>query len=207
MYTLSVFKTHAGKCPVHTYTQNMPLFDVMQTKEDQKEATINNNNNNNNNTAVNNQQQFVCICHRWEVQRRYSDFDDFHKHLKTQIGIEKFQTLKLPSKNILKVVQTQQFVEKRMKGLQDYFRSVLRLIPGSVEIEIFLETEHHTTFESSIQQQQQQQQLSSILESDEKLQEYPAHLKGESQSFSETPPTTSFTRSLSSMLFIYSLCI
>ena len=54
------------------------------------------------------------------------------------MGNDIYQKLKLPSKNILKVVQSQQFIEKRMKGLQDYLRSVLLLIPGSVEVKFII---------------------------------------------------------------------
>jgi hypothetical protein len=151
LYTISVFRTQSGLClrhNPHSVKQKFELFSIIHTKESA-------GNSSNGNGVVDDLQQHqqqqqesspspsrpppACICRCWEVKRRYSDFDDFHKHLKTQVGSDALQKLRLPAKNYLKVVQSQHFIEKRMKGLQDYLRAVLLLIPGSSEVEIFLE--------------------------------------------------------------------
>mmetsp|Transcript_7629 Transcript_7629/g.12846 ORF Transcript_7629/g.12846 Transcript_7629/m.12846 type:complete len:1540 (+) Transcript_7629:186-4805(+) len=79
-----------------------------------------------------------CTCRKWTIKRRYTDFDELHKHLKGQLSSEKFNEFKLPQKAYVQVVQSSFFYAKRLMGLREYLRSLLIGLPDMAEMNIFL---------------------------------------------------------------------
>lgn len=75
-----------------------------------------------------------CTCRKWTIKRRYTDFDELHKHLKSQIGHDIFNAFKLPQKAYVQVVQSSFFYAKRLMGLREYLRSLLTGLPDMTEV-------------------------------------------------------------------------
>lgn len=78
----------------------------------------------------------------WIVRKRYSDFDDLHKQLKSGVGSKLMNGFQLPQKQFINVGNMGgsnfQFVEKRRQGLQDYLDNVLQQLPYCKEVRSFL---------------------------------------------------------------------
>jgi hypothetical protein len=78
----------------------------------------------------------------WIVRKRYSDFSDLHKQLKTNVGLKVLNYLQLPQKQFINVGNMGgsnfQFVEKRRQGLQEYLDNLLLHLPYCKEVRAFL---------------------------------------------------------------------
>jgi hypothetical protein len=75
-----------------------------------------------------------CTCKKWTIRRRYTDFDELHKHLKNHIDSDFFSAFKLPQKAYVQVVQSSFFYAKRLMGLREYLRSLLTGLPDMAEV-------------------------------------------------------------------------
>jgi hypothetical protein len=113
IYTISVFQSFTKTCPHHD-------LHLLEQKEGEP--------------FVPNATENSCTCRYWQIKRRYTDFEELHKHLKHHIGTHAYLTLKLPEKKFINVVQSTHFLGKRMKGLQKYLHDVLVFIPSSLEV-------------------------------------------------------------------------
>ena len=77
-----------------------------------------------------------CTCKKWTIKRRYTDFDEFHKHMKSQLDHNVLNRFKLPQKAYVQVVQSSFFYARRLMGLREYLRSVLLGLPNVAEVSV-----------------------------------------------------------------------
>lgn len=75
-----------------------------------------------------------CVCDIWVMKRRFSDFEDLHKHMKEQVSSYVYHLFHMPQKHNMSVVNTSHFLGKRTHGLQEYLRDMLSVLGVSSEV-------------------------------------------------------------------------